>query len=118
MGIMFVVLEHPWRLGLDLLHPPSYGIPLVGCPRTIAPKIVPPSNVDKGLAHHLHHSCQTSPHCNHLPGECIDHALRSGYFLLLRQCLKGRRGVVAPPMEWYYGLHGPVVPLVGAAPIL
>ena len=31
--------------------------------------------------------------------------------------LGGRRDVAAPPAEWYCGLHGPVVPPVGAAPI-
>ena len=117
MGIPFAVPEHPWRLGLNLLQPPSCGRALVGCPKTVAPMIVPSSPTDKGFAHHLRRSSQASPYCDHLRGVCRDHAPWSDYFLLLRQRLGGCQGVAILPVEWYYGLHGPVVPSVGAAPV-
>ena len=68
-----------------------------------------------GVSHHR--SGQASPHCDHLRGVCRDHAPWSGYFILLRQRLGGRLGFAAPPVKWYCGLHGPVVPLAGTAPI-
>ena len=80
MGIPFAVPEHPWRLGFDLLQPPSCGLALVGCPGTAAPKIVPPSLADKGLAHRLRHSYQASPHYNRPRGVCRDHAPGSAIF--------------------------------------
>ena len=64
------------------------------------------SPADEGLALHLHSPYQAFPHCDRLRGEGRDHAPWSGYFLLLHQRLGGRRGVAAPPMEWYCSLNG------------
>ena len=50
MGIPFAVPKHPWRPGVELLQPLSCGCALVGCLGTAAPKIVPPSPADEGLA--------------------------------------------------------------------
>ena len=88
-----------------------------GYPRTVAPKIVPPSLADVGLDLHLHRPCQAFLRCNRLRGVRRDHAPWSSYFLLIRQRLGGRRGVVAPPVVWYCGLHGLVVHPVVVAPV-
>ena len=86
----------------------------MSCPGTAAPKIVPPSPVNGGLALHPRRSCQAFPHCDRLRK---DHAPWSHYFLLISQRLGGLRDVAAPLVEWYGDLHRPVAPPVGATPV-
>ena len=94
----------------SFMWPSSCWMPLKRCSQDYVP-----FQVGRGLYYRLRRSCPAPPCRGHHQWVCRGRAPWSGYFLLHRQHLEGRRCVVVPLVDWYYGLLGPVVPLMGVA---